>query len=140
MRHSFGGRIGHAIEPIIKPLGYNWKIGIGLIGAMSAREVFVSTLGTVYSVGDDADQKSVPLREAMKDDRWPDGRKVWTPLVAVSLMVYFVLAMQCMSTLAVVRRETNSWTWPLFMLAYMTGAAWLASFAVYSIGRALGWG
>lgn len=140
MRYSFGGRIGHFVEPVIKPLGYNWKIGIGLIGALSAREVFVSTLGTVYSVGDDADETSTPLQDAMRNDRWPDGSKVWTPLVAVSLMVYFVLAMQCMSTLAVVRRETNSWSWPLFMLSYMTGAAWLASFAVYQIGRALGWG
>jgi ferrous iron transport protein B len=93
----------------------------------------------VYSVGE-ADETSHTLQEAMHKDRWPDGRPVWTPLVAVSLMVYFVLAMQCMSTLAVVRRETNSWSWPLFMLAYMTGAAWLCSFAVYQVGRALGWG
>ncbi|HEX8552424.1 MAG TPA: ferrous iron transport protein B [Abditibacteriaceae bacterium] len=138
LRNSFAGRIGHAVEPLIAPLGFNWKIGIGLIGAMSAREVFVSTIGTVYSVGE-ADETSTGLKDAMKNDRWPDGRKVWTPLVAVSLMVYFVLAMQCIATLAIVRRETNSWRWPLFMLAYMTGAAWLCSFLVYNIGRSLGW-
>ncbi len=138
-RRSFAGRLGHAVEPVIAPLGFNWKIGIGLIGAMSAREVFVSTLGTVYSVAD-ADEKSQTLKDKMKNDRWPDGKPVWTTLSAVSLLVYFVLAMQCISTLAVVKRETNGWKWPLFMLFYMTGLAWLASFAVFQIGRALGWG
>ncbi len=136
---SIAGRLGHAVEPVIAPLGFNWKIGIGLIGAMSAREVFVSTLGTVYSVAD-ADEKSQTLRDKMKNDKWPDGRPVWSTLTAVSLLVYFVLAMQCISTLAVVKRETNGWKWPLFMLGYMTGVAWLASFAVFQIGRALGWG
>jgi ferrous iron transport protein B len=139
LRHSFAGRIGRVIEPAIAPLGFNWKIGIGLIGAMSAREVFVSTMGTVYSVGD-ANETSKGLKSAMQRDRWPNGRPVWTPLVAVSLMVYFVLAMQCISTLAIVRRETNSWQWPLFMQVYMTALAWLASFGVYQIGRMLGWG
>jgi ferrous iron transport protein B len=139
-QHSAAGRLGHAIEPLIKPLGFNWKMGIGLIGSMAAREVFVSTMGTVYSVGKDADENSKPLREAMKEDKWPDGRPVWTPLTAVSLLVYFVLAMQCISTLAVVKRETNSWTWPAFMLVYMTGGAWVASFLVYQGGKLLGWG
>ncbi len=139
LRHSFAGQIGRVVEPAIAPLGFNWKIGIGLIGAMSAREVFVSTMGTVYSVAD-ADETSKGLKSAMYHDKWPDGRPVWTPLVAVSLLIYFVLAMQCMSTLAVVRRETNSWTWPLFMQVYMTALAWFASFAVYQIGRMMGWG
>jgi len=137
--YSFGGRIGHAIEPLIKPLGFNWKIGIGLIGAMSAREVFVSTMGTVYSVGE-ADEESVSLKDALRGDKWPDGRPVWNTLVAVSLLVYFVFAMQCLSTLAVVRRETGGWKWPLFMQVYMTGLAWLASFAIYQIGSYFGWG
>lgn len=136
-QHSYAGRIGHFIEPVIAPLGFNWKIGIGLIGAMSAREVFVSTLGTVYSVGD-TDENAQTLREAMRQDRWPDGRPVWTTLVAISVLVYFVLAMQCMSTLAVVRRETNSWGWPLFMWGYMTGLAYIASLIVYQGGRMLG--
>lgn len=139
VRNSFAGRVGRAIEPTIAPLGFNWKIGVGLIGAMAAREVFVATLGTVYSVGE-ADQTSVSLRDAMRRDRWPDGRPVWTTLVAISVMVYFVLAMQCISTLAVVKRETSSWKWPLFMWAYMTGLAWLSSLAVYQVGRALGYG
>jgi len=139
LRHSFAGRIGHVIEPLIAPLGFNWKIGIGLIGAMSAREVFVSTMGTVYSVAN-ADETSQPLHVALKRDKWPDGRAVWTPLVAISLMVYFVLAMQCMSTLAVVKRETNSWKWPIFMQVYLTVLAWVAAFIVYQGGRWMGWG
>ena len=139
VRHSIAGRLGQAVEPLIAPLGFNWKIGIGLVGAMAAREVFVATMGTVYSVGE-ADQTSVSLKDAMRRDRWPDGRPVWTTLVAASVLVYFVLAMQCISTLSVVKQETNSWKWPLFMWAYMTGLAWLAAFAVYQGGRALGWG
>ncbi len=138
-RHSYAGRLGHFLEPVIAPLGFNWKIGIGLIGAMSAREVFVSTMGNVYAVGD-ADETSESLKKQMMSDRWPDGRRVWTPLVAVSLLVYFVLAMQCISTLAVVKRETNSWKWPLFMQVYMTALAWGAAFAVYQGGKLLGWG
>lgn len=130
---SYAGRLGHVVEPLIKPLGFNWKIGIGLIGAMSAREVFVSTMGTVYSVGTEEDETSIPLREAIHHDRWPDGRPVWNTAVAMALLVYFVLAMQCLSTLAVVRRETNSWTWPLFMQVYMTALAWIAAFIVYRI-------
>jgi ferrous iron transport protein B len=138
-RHSYAGRLGHFLEPAIAPLGFNWKIGIGLIGAMSAREVFVSTMGNVYAVGD-ADETSQPLQKQMMNDRWPNGQPVWTPLVAVSLLVYFVLAMQCISTLAVVKRETNSWKWPLFMQVYMTALAWGAAFVVYQGGKLLGWG
>ena len=139
VRYSFAGRLGHAIEPVIAPLGFNWKIGIGLIGAMSAREVFVSTLGTVYSVAD-ADETSQPLQESLRGDRWPDGRPVWTTLTAVSLLVYFVLAMQCISTLAIVRRETNGWKWPIVMQIYLTALAYGASLIVYQGGRWLGWG
>lgn len=136
--HSIAGRVGHVIEPVIAPLGFNWKIGVGLIGAMAAREVFVATMGTVYSVGE-ADEESKPLRQAMQEDKWSDGRPVWTTLTAVSLLVYFVLAMQCVSTLAVVKRETNGWKWPLFMQLYMTALAWGASFAIYQGGKLLGW-
>jgi ferrous iron transport protein B len=139
IQNSIGGRVGHLVEPFIKPLGFNWKIGIGLIGAMAAREVFVSTIGTVYSVGA-SDEISTPLRDALKNDKWPDGKPVWTTLVAVSLLVYFVIAMQCISTLAIVRRETNSWKWPLFMQVYMTALAWIASFIVFQGGKFLGFG
>ena len=137
--NSFAGRIGHVIEPVIAPLGFNWKIGVGLIGAMAAREVFVATMGTVYAVGE-ADEESQSLKDQMKSDRWPDGTPVWTTLTAVSLMVYFVIAMQCISTLAVVKRETNSWKWPLFMQVYLTGLAWIAAFLVFQVGKMMGWG
>ncbi len=134
---SFAGRVGHALEPAIAPLGFNWKIGVGLIGAMAAREVFVSTMGTVYSVGE-ADEVSKPLRQAMRDDKWPDGRPVWTTLTAVSILVYFVIAMQCVSTLAVVKRETGGWKWPIFMQFYMTALAYLASLLIFQGGKLLG--
>ncbi|MEA2711698.1 MAG: ferrous iron transport protein [Phycisphaerales bacterium] len=137
LRHSFAGRFGHAIEPVIRPLGYDWKMGVGLVGAFAAREVFVSTMGIVYSVGDD-DSDTTPLRQSMKADRYPDGRLVWTPAVAASLLVWFVLAMQCMSTLAIVKRETNSWRWPLGMLLYMNALAYVAALVVYQIGSRIG--
>jgi ferrous iron transport protein B len=136
-QHSFAGQVGHFLEPAIAPLGFNWKTGIGLIGAMGAREVFVATMGTVYSVGD-ADEESKPLRQAMREDKWPDGRPVWTTLAAVSLLVYFVLAMQCISTLAIVKRETGGWKWPIVMQVYMTAIAWTASFIIFQGGKLLG--
>jgi ferrous iron transport protein B len=136
--HSVGGRMGHAIEPVIRPLGFDWKIGIGLIGSFAAREVFVGTMGIVYNI-EDADETSEPLRDTMMEEKRPDGRPVFTPLVCIGLMVFYVLAMQCISTVAIVRRETNSWFWPLFQIAYMTGLAWLGAFMVYQGGRLLGW-
>jgi len=110
-----------------------------LIGSFAAREVLVSTLSTVYNVGD-AGATSVNLKESLRKEREPDGRPVYTPLVAVSLMVYFVLALQCMSTIAIVRSETNSWGWALFMVAYLTSLGYVASLIVYQAGRSLGWG
>jgi ferrous iron transport protein B len=139
--NSYGGRIGHAIEPAIKPLGFDWKIGIGIVGAFAAREVFVSTMGIVYSVGEvDAgdDESTKPLRAALSDAKHPDGTKAYTPLVGLSLMIFFALACQCMSTLAVVKRETGGWRWPLFLFSYMTVLAWVVSFAVFQIGTLLG--
>jgi ferrous iron transport protein B len=138
LRASFGGRIGRAIEPAIAPLGFDWKIGIGLLGAFAAREVFVSTMGVVYGIGDEADESSVGLRERIRNEARADGRPVYSPLVGLSLMVFFAIACQCMSTLAVVRRETLSWRWPSFLFAYTLALAWVASFAVYQGGRALG--
>jgi ferrous iron transport protein B len=136
LRHSFAGRFGHAIEPVIRPLGYDWKMGVGLVGAFAAREVFVSTMGIVYSVGDD-DEQTEPLKQQMQADRYPDGRKVWTPAVAVSLLVWFVLAMQCMSTLAIVKRETGGWKWPIGMLIYMNALAYVAALIVFQVGSRL---
>lgn len=135
---SFAGKAGHAIEPLIKPLGFDWQIGIGLISSFAAREVFVSSMSVIFNAESD-DEDTAPLRDALLAARWPDGRALFTPLVCVGLMVFYVFAMQCVSTVAVVRRETNSWRWPLFQLAYMTGTAWVLSFLVYQVGRALGW-
>jgi ferrous iron transport protein B len=134
---SWGGRLGKAIEPALEPIGFDWKIGVGIIGAFAAREVFVSTMGLVYGVGEQ-DDEAVPLRERIQAERRPDGGPVYTPLVGLSLMIFFALACQCMSTLAVTRRETRSWRWPAFMFVYMTALAWVASFVVYQGGRLLG--
>jgi ferrous iron transport protein B len=134
---SYAGRIGHAIEPAIAPLGFDWKIGVGLVGAFAAREVFISTLGIVYAVGNDVDAESQPLRQALHDAKH-NGRQAYPPLVGLSLMVFFALAMQCMSTLAVVRRESGGLAWPAFLFAYMTVLAWVASFIVYQGGKLLG--
>jgi ferrous iron transport protein B len=135
---SFAGSAGKLIEPAIEPLGFDWQIGIGLIASFAAREVFVSSMAVVFSAGDDADETSSTLRQALLDAKCPDGRQLFTPLVCFTLMVFYVFAMQCISTIVIVRRETNSWTWPLFQVGYMTGTAWFASFIVYQAGRALG--
>lgn len=135
---SYAGRLGHAIEPIIAPLGYDWKIGVGLIASFAAREVLVSTLGLVYGLGDATDEQSIPLRAAIRADRRASGEPVYTARTGLSLLVFFALAMQCMSTLAVVRRETRSWVWPLFQLAYMTALAYVAALLVYQVGGLLG--
>ena len=138
IQHSYAGKIGHVIEPAIKPLGFDWKIGIGLISSFAARETLVSTLSIVYNVGPDAKEESPSLIDAVRDAKREDGSAAWTPLVALSLMVFFVLACQCMSTVAVVRRETNSWRWPLFMVTYMLVLAYLASLITYQGGHLLG--
>ncbi len=141
LHYSFAGRAGHLIEPLIEPLGFDWRIGIGLITSFAAREVFVSSTAVVFSVQHfEADKTAnfTPLRTALRNARWPDGRPLFTPLACLSLMIYYVFAMQCMSTIAVVRRETNSWRWPIFQTAYMTGTAWLLSLIVYQAGHALG--
>lgn len=138
MQNSIAGRMGHLLEPAIAPLGFDWKIGVGLIGAFAAREVFVSTMGVIYGVGDAANEESIALRDRMRAETRADGSPVYTPLVGLSLMVFFALACQCLSTLAVVRRETHGWGWPVFLFVYMTVLAWGASFLVYQGGRFLG--
>jgi len=137
LAQSFAGQAGHLIEPAIEPLGFDWQVGIGLISSFAAREVFVSTMGVVFNV-DDPEEDTTPLREALAAATWPDGRPLFTPLVCLNLMIFYVFAMQCVATVAVVRRETNSWRWPLFQVGYMTGTAWLACFVVYQVGTALG--
>ncbi len=136
--HSLAGRMGHAIEPLIAPLGYDWKIGIGLIGSFAAREVFVSTMSIVYNVESGDNDDTEPLRDTMRAEKHRDGSPVFTPLVCIGLMAFYVLAMQCISTVAIVRRETNSWRWPLFQIAYMTSLAWVAAFVIFQGGRLLG--
>lgn len=135
LRHSVAGRFGHLLEPVIKPLGYDWKMGVGLVASFAAREVFVSAMAITYSAGDE--ENTEDLSAAMHADVYPDGRPVWTPLIAASLLIWFVLAMQCVSTLAVVRRETGAWRWPVFMLVYMNGLAYVICLAVYQIGSRL---
>jgi ferrous iron transport protein B len=137
VENSYAGRTGRAIEPMIAPLGFDWRIGVGLISSFAARETIISTLSIVYNVGSDSEE-SGSLVGALRSARRPDGSLVWTPLVALSLMIFFALACQCMSTLAIVRRETNSWRWPLFMLIYMFILAYGASFVTYQGGRLLG--
>lgn len=136
LKASFAGQMGTALEPVIEPLGYDWRIGIGLIGSFAAREVFVSTMSIVFNLGDEAREKS--LREAFQAAHWPDGRPLFTPLVCLSLMVFYVFALQCVSTVAVVWRETNSWYWPLFQFVYMAILAYLAALSVYQLGRMMG--
>ncbi len=130
LQNSYAGILGKAIEPAIKPLGYDWKIGIALITSFAAREVFVGTMATLYSV-EENDNKS--LKEKIQASRWEDGSKVYTLPAALSLMVFYVLAMQCMSTLAVVKRETKTWKWPVFQFIYMTGLAYIMSWVVFRL-------
>ena len=137
IEQSYGGRLGKAIEPALRPLGFDWKIGVGLIGAFAAREVFVSTLGLVYGIGD-ADENAAPLRDKIRAERGADGGPAYTPLMGLSLMVFFALSCQCMSTLMVVYRETKTVRWPLFMFGYMTTLAYVASFLIFQGGRLLG--
>lgn len=138
VEQSAAGRLGHALEPVLRPLGFDWKLGVGIIASFAAREVLVSTLGLVYGLGDGTDEHSPSLREAMRTDRHADGAPVYTPLTGLSLLVFFVLAMQCMSTLAAVKRETGGWRWPLFQLAAMSALAYGAALLVFQVGRLLG--
>ncbi len=130
LQYSYAGILGKAIEPAIEPLGYDWKIGIALITSFAAREVFVGTMATLYSV-DEEDNQS--LRQKLQAATHANGRKVYTLAAALSLMVFYVLAMQCMSTLAVVKRETKTWKWPVFQFIYMTALAYGMSWLVFTL-------
>jgi len=137
LEHSIAGRLGHAIEPAIAPLGFDWKIGVGLVASLAAREVIVSTLGQIYAASDEG----TSLREAIRADVDPDtGRPVFTPATVAALLVFFVFALQCMSTLAIMRRETNSWRWPAFAFGYLLALAYGASFVTHRVVVALGGG
>jgi ferrous iron transport protein B len=131
LENSYAGILGKTIEPAIKPLGYDWKIGIALVTSFAAREVFVGTMATLYSVGEDANDNT--LKQKMAAAIKSDGTKVYSLATGLSLMIFYMLAMQCMSTLAIVKRETKTWKWPIFQLIYMTGLAYLLSWMVYSV-------
>ncbi|MEQ1797079.1 MAG: ferrous iron transport protein B [Lacibacter sp.] len=132
LQNSYAGQMGKYIEPVIRPLGYDWKIGIAIVTSFAAREVFVGTMATLYSVDSDGTDEQT-LRQKMNAAVKPDGTKVYTLATGVSLMIFYLLAMQCMSTLAVVKRETKSWKWPLIQLVYMTGLAYILSFVAYQL-------
>ncbi|HEY0751761.1 MAG TPA: nucleoside recognition domain-containing protein, partial [Chitinophagaceae bacterium] len=131
LENSYAGIAGKAIEPIITPLGYDWKIGIALITSFAAREVFVGTMATLYSVGED--DEGLRLRDKMKAARRPDGSLMFSLAAGLSLMVFYVFAMQCMSTLAITKRETKTWKWPIIQFVYMTSIAYFMSLLVYQI-------
>jgi ferrous iron transport protein B len=131
LQNSYAGTLGKAIEPAIRPLGYDWKIGIALITSFAAREVFVGTMATLYSVGDDDSANNTTLRQKMSMAVRPDGTKVYNLATGLSLLIFYVLAMQCMSTLAIVKRETRSWKWPVIQFVYMTALAYFMSWLAY---------
>jgi len=139
LQNSFAGKIGHVIEPVIAPLGYDWQIGIGIISSFAAREVIVSTLAIVYGVGKDAaDNNQSSLYSTLRQAKRTDGTPIFNTATCASLLVFYILAAQCLSTTAVVRRETNSWKWPLFQIAYMTGLAYFAALIVYQVLKHFG--
>lgn len=139
IHQSYAGKLGRSFEPLLRPLGFDWKIGIAIISSFAAREVFVSSMGTIYGVGIEDTEETADLQSRLRQEKDPQtGLPFFTPLRAVSLMVFYVLAMQCMSTIAVVKRETNGWKWPIFQFAYMSILAWGASFIVWQGGRMLG--
>ena len=130
LEHSYIGILGKAIEPVIRPLGYDWKIGIALISSFAAREVFVGSLATIYSVGS---EEETPIKNRMAQERRVNGQPVFDLATGISLMLFYAFAMQCMSTLAIVKKETNSWRWPLLQLGLMTIIAYVSAFAAYQI-------
>ena len=139
LKQSFLGRMGHAVEPVVEPLGWDWRIGMAALASFPAREVIVAVLGTIYSLGE-VDEESASLRDALRSATWSDGRTVFNIPVALSIMVFFALCAQCVSTLAVIQRETGAWRWPVLTFVYMTVLAYIGAFVTYRLGMALGWG
>jgi len=137
LEQSLLGRMGVAIEPLVKPLGWDWRIGVAVIASFPAREVVIATMGTIYSLGGDVDEENAGLRDTLRGAKWPDGTPVFSIPVAISIMVFFALCAQCVSTLMVIRRETNSWRWPVFSFVYMTVLAYIGAFLSYQIGMRL---
>ena len=132
LAHSAAGRMGKAIEPVIEPLGYDWKMGIGLVASFAAREVFVSTMSIIYTGEEQDDEDSI--RDSMAKETRANGEPAYNVRTCLSLLVFYVFAMQCLSTVAVTRRETNSWKWAILQVVYLTGFAYVAALATYQIG------
>jgi len=133
LRHSLLGRLGRWIEPLVKPLGWDWRIGTAVIASLPAREVVIASLGTIYNLGEEQDEASADLRSTLHRSTWPDGRPVFNLAVALSIMVFFALCCKCGATLAIIKRETNSWRWPLFAFGYMTVLAYGGAFVTYQV-------
>jgi len=132
LAHSAAGRMGKFIEPVIEPLGYDWEMGVGLVASFAAREMFVSTMSIIY-LGKDKTEEGDTVRQKMAKEKRADGTPAYNLRTCLSLLVFYVFAMQCLSTVAITRRETNSWRWPIFQVAYLTGFAYLAALATYQL-------
>ena len=133
LEHSVAGRVGKAAQPVFAPLGFDWKINVGVISSFAAREVIVSTLAIVYGIGEEGAEEEETLTATLRGQRHADGSPVFTTATALALLVFFVLAMQCLPTNVVTRRETGTWKWPVFQFAYMSVLAWTAAFVVYQV-------
>jgi ferrous iron transport protein B len=133
LEQSYLGRSGKLLEPAFRPLGWDWKITASVIASFPAREVVVAVLGTIYAVGDDVNETDVRLLDRLRRARHPDGTVVFTLGVAVGLMIFFAFCLQCMATVAIMRRETNGWKWPIFAWCYMTSLGYLGAFTAYQL-------
>ncbi len=134
IENSYLGRFGKTCEPVFHAVGWDWKIGVGVVASFPAREVIIATLGTIYSLGGDVDENSEGLQSQLKSAQWPDGRPVFNVVTAVSIMVFFALCAQCAATLMTIRQETQTWRWPIFTFVYMTGLAYFAAWLVFVVG------
>jgi ferrous iron transport protein B len=139
MAYSIAGRLGRAVEPVFDPLGFDWKVNVGVLSSFAAREVIVSTLSIVYGLGEEGAEDEATLVSTMKNQARPDGMAVFNTATCMSLLVFYVLAMQCLPTQVVTKRETGSWKWALLQLGYMTTLAWTAALITYQTATALGY-
>ena len=135
---SFLGYAGHAIEPVVRPLGWDWKIGVGVIASFPAREVIIATMGTIYSLGGEVAEDDEGLRDALVNANWPDGKPVFNFPVALSIMVFFALCAQCAATIMTIQRETNSWKWAAFTFVYMTTLAYVGAWIAFVVASSFG--
>jgi ferrous iron transport protein B len=133
LENSYIGIVGKAIEPVIKPLGYDWKIGIAVVSSFAAREVFVGTLATIYSVGSHSDEETTIKKKMAAEVHPVTGNKIFNFATGMSLLLFYAFAMQCISTLAITKKETNSWQWPLAQLIFMSGFAYVVCLIAYQL-------